>query len=79
MMRRPGWVFPRAQLLEEVWGYSVAGGTRTVDVHVAQLRAKLGRASRLGERSRGILDAGAASCSLILKSFSDTLQSPPRE
>jgi phosphoenolpyruvate---glycerone phosphotransferase subunit DhaL len=37
--------------------------------------AKLGRASRLGERSRGILDAGAASCSLILKSFSDTFQS----
>ncbi|HEY5814290.1 MAG TPA: DAK2 domain-containing protein [Terrimicrobiaceae bacterium] len=37
--------------------------------------AKLGRASRLGERSRGILDAGAVSCSLILKSFSDSLQS----
>ena len=37
--------------------------------------AKLGRASRLGERSRGILDAGATSCSLILKSFSDTFQS----
>jgi phosphoenolpyruvate---glycerone phosphotransferase subunit DhaL len=37
--------------------------------------AKLGRASRLGERSRGILDAGAASCSLILKTFSDSLQS----
>jgi dihydroxyacetone kinase-like protein len=37
--------------------------------------AKLGRASRLGERSRGILDAGAASCTLILKTFSDTLQS----
>jgi dihydroxyacetone kinase-like protein len=38
--------------------------------------AKLGRASRLGERSRGILDAGATSCSLILKTFSDSLQSP---
>jgi dihydroxyacetone kinase-like protein len=37
--------------------------------------AKLGRASRLGERSRGILDAGAASCSLILRTFSDSLQS----
>ena len=37
--------------------------------------AKLGRASRLGERSRGILDAGAVSCSLILKTFSDSLQS----
>jgi dihydroxyacetone kinase-like protein len=37
--------------------------------------AKLGRASRLGERSRGILDAGSVSCSLILKTFSDTFQS----
>ena len=37
------------------------------------LVAKLGRASRLGERSRGTLDAGATSCSLILKSFADTL------
>ena len=37
------------------------------------LVAKLGRASRLGERSRGTLDAGATSCSLILKSLADTL------
>ena len=37
------------------------------------LVAKLGRASRLGERSRGTLDAGATSCTLILKSFADTL------
>ena len=37
------------------------------------LVAKLGRASRLGERSRGTLDAGATSCALILKSFADTL------
>ncbi|HEY5742862.1 MAG TPA: dihydroxyacetone kinase subunit L, partial [Terrimicrobiaceae bacterium] len=35
--------------------------------------AKLGRASRLGERSRGILDAGAASCALILKSLAHSL------
>ena len=41
--------------------------------------AKLGRASRLGERSRGILDAGAVSCSLILKTFADTLQSTEPE
>ena len=39
------------------------------------LVAKLGRASRLGERSRGTLDAGATSCALILKSFADTLGS----
>ncbi len=37
----PGLVFNRDQLLERVWGYSFAGGTRTVDVHVARLRHKL--------------------------------------
>jgi len=35
--------------------------------------AKLGRASRLGERSRGVLDAGAASCELILRTLADGL------
>ncbi len=45
LMRRPGRVFSREQLLSEVWGYAVAAGTRTVDVHVAQLRSKLGAAS----------------------------------
>ncbi len=45
LMRRPGQVFDRAQLLSAVWGYAAAAGTRTVDVHVAQLRAKLGDAS----------------------------------
>ncbi|MGV1004029.1 MAG: winged helix-turn-helix transcriptional regulator [Candidatus Nanopelagicales bacterium] len=38
----PGRVFTRAQLLTEVWGYDYYGGTRTVDVHVRRLRAKLG-------------------------------------
>jgi DNA-binding response OmpR family regulator len=42
LMRRPGQVFERAQLLSAVWGYSAAAGTRTVDVHIAQLRSKLG-------------------------------------
>ena len=37
------------------------------------LVAKIGRASRLGERSRGMLDAGATSCSLILKTFAKVL------
>ena len=41
--------------------------------------AKLGRASRLGERSRGILDAGAVSCSMLLKTFSDTFQSADKK
>jgi DNA-binding response OmpR family regulator len=45
LMRRPGRVFSREQLLSEVWGYSASGGTRTVDVHIAQLRSKLGEAS----------------------------------
>ncbi len=35
-------VFTRAQLLQEVWGYDYYGGTRTVDVHIRRLRAKLG-------------------------------------
>ena len=38
-----GIVLSRDQLLDRVWGISFAGGTRTVDVHVAQLRRKLGR------------------------------------
>ena len=38
----PGRVFTRDQLLQEVWGYDYFGGTRTVDVHVRRLRAKLG-------------------------------------
>src|SRR5690606_37798436 len=38
----PTRVFSREQLLSEVWGYDYFGGTRTVDVHVRRLRAKLG-------------------------------------
>jgi len=45
LMARPGRVITRDQLLSSVWGYTAPGGTRTVDVHVAQLRAKLGEAS----------------------------------
>jgi DNA-binding response OmpR family regulator len=45
LMARPGRVVTRDQLLSAVWGYAAAGGTRTVDVHVAQVRAKLGDAS----------------------------------
>jgi DNA-binding response OmpR family regulator len=45
LVRRPGRVYPREQLLSEVWGYAAPAGTRTVDVHIAQLRAKLGDAS----------------------------------
>ena len=38
----PGRVFSREALLSDVWGYDYYGGTRTVDVHVRRLRAKLG-------------------------------------
>jgi DNA-binding response OmpR family regulator len=42
LAQHPGRVFTRQQLLAEVWGYDYFGGTRTVDVHVRRLRAKLG-------------------------------------
>ena len=45
LMKKPGRVHTREQLLSEVWGYAPTAGTRTVDVHVAQLRSKLGDAS----------------------------------
>jgi DNA-binding response OmpR family regulator len=45
LMRRPGRVATREQLLERVWGYDHPGMTRTVDVHVRQLRKKLGPAA----------------------------------
>jgi DNA-binding response OmpR family regulator len=43
LVENTGIVVSRDQLLDRVWGMSYAGGTRTVDVHVAQLRRKLGR------------------------------------
>ena len=42
LTQHDGRVFTRAQLLQEVWGYDYFGGTRTVDVHIRRLRAKLG-------------------------------------
>jgi DNA-binding response OmpR family regulator len=44
LMQRPGRVFTREELLGSVWGYASPAGTRTVDVHVAQVRSKLGDA-----------------------------------
>jgi len=43
LLENPGIVVSRDQLLDRVWGMTYPGGTRTVDVHVAQLRRKLGR------------------------------------
>ena len=42
LAQHTGRVFTRDQLLSEVWGYDYFGGTRTVDVHIRRLRAKLG-------------------------------------
>ena len=42
LAQRPGHVCDRDLLLREVWGYDYYGGTRTVDVHIRRLRAKLG-------------------------------------
>jgi DNA-binding response OmpR family regulator len=47
LMRRPGRVFAREELLTDVWGYPAGTPTRTVDVHVAQVRGKIGAAARV--------------------------------
>jgi DNA-binding response OmpR family regulator len=54
LMRKPGRVLSREQLLSTVWGYEAAAGTRTVDVHVGQVRAKLGAAGDLIRTVRGV-------------------------
>ncbi|GAA2638186.1 response regulator transcription factor [Paractinoplanes durhamensis] len=54
LLGRPGRVFTREELLAAVWGYASAAGTRTVDVHVAQVRAKLGGAAALIRTVRGV-------------------------
>jgi two-component system OmpR family response regulator len=54
LLGRPGRVFTREELLAGVWGYAAHAGTRTVDVHVAQVRAKLGAAASLIRTVRGV-------------------------
>ncbi|HEU4421582.1 MAG TPA: response regulator transcription factor [Pilimelia sp.] len=54
LMGRPGRVFTREELLASVWGYAALAGTRTVDVHVAQVRAKLGAAAGVIRTVRGV-------------------------
>src|SRR5438034_4021297 len=48
LVRRPGRVFTRAVLLEQVWGYTYLGDRKTVDVHIRWLREKLGRFGKPG-------------------------------
>jgi len=58
LIAHPARVFTREELLGSVWGYHAAGGTRTVDVHIAQLRAKLGPTAPL-RTVRGVGYAGS--------------------
>jgi DNA-binding response OmpR family regulator len=54
LMRNPGRVFTRAELLDHVWGVDYFGGTRTVDVHIRRLRAKTETAGEIFETVRGV-------------------------
>ena len=54
LAQRPGRVCSRSALLSEVWGYDFFGGTRTVDVHVRRLRAKLGNEAHMIETVRNV-------------------------
>ncbi len=54
LMRHAGMVLTREQLLNLAWGYDFAGQTRTVDVHIAQLRRKLSHSNVRIETITGI-------------------------
>ena len=54
LVRHPGRVMSREELLRKVWGYGYVGETRTVAVHVGRLRAKLGPAAHLIETVQGV-------------------------
>lgn len=54
LMRMPGVVFSRENLLRSVWGWDFDGGSRTVDVHVQTLRQKLGDHASCIETVRGV-------------------------
>ncbi len=53
-MEHPGMVFTRDTLLEKIWEFDYAGGTRTVDVHVGTLRTKLGACGSYIKTVRGV-------------------------
>jgi len=54
LVRNPGWVFSREQLLDKVWGEDKASLDRTIDVHIKNLRDKLGEAGSLIKSVRGV-------------------------
>lgn len=61
-LSRPGMVFTRSQLFDQVWGEDYAGETRTLDMHITTLRQKLGQYGRMVETVRGVgyrLEVGA--------------------
>jgi two-component system, OmpR family, alkaline phosphatase synthesis response regulator PhoP len=53
-----GLVFSREKLLERVWGFDFAGETRTVDVHVAQLRKRIGMSERVEAEIETVFGVG---------------------
>ena len=54
LVKNQGNVMTRDRILQEIWGYEFDGENRTVDVHIRNLRAKLGKAGDLIETVRGI-------------------------
>ncbi len=54
LLKNKGKVFSRDELLKEVWGFDFKGESRTVDVHIRTLRAKLGAGGELIETIRGV-------------------------
>jgi two-component system alkaline phosphatase synthesis response regulator PhoP len=54
LVRNPGIVLTREELLDEIWGHDFSGESRTLDVHIATLRQKLGAAGEVIETIRGV-------------------------
>lgn len=54
LMKHPGRVFTRSEIYHKVWGYEFLGDSRTVTVHIRNLRAKLSQAAHLIETVRGV-------------------------
>ncbi|MCL6466561.1 MAG: response regulator transcription factor [candidate division WOR-3 bacterium] len=51
---KPGWVFTREQIIDELWGYDKPILDRTIDVHIQHLRKKMGKAGELIRNIRGV-------------------------
>jgi two-component system phosphate regulon response regulator PhoB/two-component system alkaline phosphatase synthesis response regulator PhoP len=54
LLSRKGWVFTRSQILDHLWGHEKLVLDRTIDVHIRNLRQKLGKASRFIKNLRGV-------------------------